>query len=436
MKLKLNQIAFAVATLAAGAAHAAAVTPDLVIKLDGATAVAQSVTDVASYLCKDGAGAATTKLMSNSSAKVSAVYCSAGVKAESGLPLATKVLVMKNNKDGSLETFDRALSRKAKTTLLKVAGLDDACGTTCATELVDADGGFSDVDADIWVARIDNVTGQPQFDPALVSGGYTVKSGFAGQGFGIVVTKALYDAMQVAQGLNDADDAPGPNQPNITSQQYASILSASGGYHIDWSPIVGAAGSGKAVNLCRRTNASGTQASMDAFFLGNPCTASNAPTFGALDPAYAGDSAPGEFEVIENPGTGDVKTCLSSRNAVADVNQFAIGVMSLENADTADYKYVKLDGVAPNEDATRRQSVVDGRYNFAEEMVLAYRNDAPANVKTYLSNFATVMGDPTKVTPLNGVFTIPGTSTHGAFPNRVHKGTRGGNACRPFQLYE
>ena len=418
--MKLHQIAFAAAALAAGFSHAAPVTPDLVIKLDGATAVKQSVTDVASYLCAD---AASTKLMSNASAKVDAVYCSAGVKAATGLPTSTKVLVMKNNKDGSLEAFERALSRKSQTTLLKLAGLDDTCGTTCATELVYADGGFSDVDEKVWIGR-------GQFDPALVTGGYTVKSGFAGQGFGVVVTDALYAAMQDAQGLSVTE------QPNITSQQFTSILAVSGGYKVDWSPLVGVAGEGMAINLCRRTNASGTQASMDAFFLGNPCLTSAAPTFGALEPAYAGDSAPGEFEVIENAGTGDVKTCLSSRNAVADANQFAIGVMSLENAEGTGYKYVKLDGVSPNEEPTRRQSVVDGRYNFAEEMVLAYRNDAPANVKTYLSNFAKTMGDPTKVAALNGVFVVPGTSSHGAFPNRVHKGTRAGNACQPFQLFE
>lgn len=421
--MKLHQITVAVAALAAGVVNAAPVTPDLVVKLDGATAVAQSVVDVASYLCKDGAGAASTKLMSNASAKVSAVYCSAGVKADSGLPLATKVLVMKNNKDGSLETFDRALSRKAKTTLLKVAGLDDTCGTSCATELVDADGGFSDVDEKIWIGR-------GQFNPALVSGGYTVKAGFAGQGFGLAVTEALYAALQNAQGLSASE------QPNITSQQYASILSATGGYKLDWTPIVGTAGSGMAINLCRRTDASGTQASMDVFFLGNPCLKSASPSFGFLEAAHAADSVPGEFEVIENPGTSDVKTCLSSRNAVADANQFAIGVMSLENAEATGYKYVKLDGVAPNEEASRRQSVVDGRYNFAEEMVLAYRNDAPANVKTYLGKFATVMGDPNKVAALNGVYVVPGASSHGSFPNRVHKGTRAGNACQAFELFE
>lgn len=436
--MKLNQIAFAVAAMAAGIAHAAPVTPDLVVKLDGATAVAQSVTDVASFLCSSPA---TTKLMSNSTAKVNAVYCAGGVKAASGLPTTTKVLVMKNNKDGSLETFDRALSRKAKTTLLKVAGLDDTCGTTCATELVDADGGFSDVNPEIWQARKDNITGQPQFDPALVSGGFTVKGGFAGQGFGVVVTKALYDALQLEQGLNNADDAPGVNQPNITRQQFASILAVSGGYHVDWSPLVGAAGVGKAVNLCRRTNASGTQASMDAFFLGNPCQTTNTPTFGALDPAYKTDSVPGEFEVIENAGTGDVKSCLSSRQTAGGVNQMAIGIMSLENADAAgSYLYVKLDGVSPNEEATRRVSTVEGRYNFAEEMVLAYRNTSAtpnyASVKTYLANFAKTMGDPNAASPLNGVYVVPGTSTHSAFPTRVHKGSRLGNACQAFQLFE
>lgn len=430
--MKLNQIAFAAAAMAAGMAQAAPVTPDLVIKLDGATAVAQSVTDVAAFLCKDGPTGPTTKYMSNASAKVSAVYCSAGVKADSGLATATKVLVMKNNKDGSLETFDRALSRKAKTTLLKVAGLDDTCGTTCATEPVNADGGFSDVDPNIWAARIDNNTYMPQFDPALVSGGYTVKSGFAGQGFGIAVSKALYDALQAAQKvLNPADDGPGVNQPNITRQEFTSILSATGGYHTDWQPLLGAAGAGKNVHLCRRTNASGTQASMDSFFLENPCTLNNDPTYGSLEPAYASDST-GTFIVTENPGTGDVKTCLTTPN-------YAIGVMSLENADAAGYKYVKLDGVSPNEEADRRKSVVEGRYNFAEEMVLAYRNDSSPNAKTYLNNFAKIMGDPSKVAALNGVYVVPNgaftyDATKAAYPFRVHKGTRFGNACQPFQL--
>jgi hypothetical protein len=69
-------------------------------------------------------------------------------------------------------------------------------------------------------------------------------------------------------------------------------------------------------------------------------------------------------------------------------------------------------------------------------MVLAYRNDAPANVKTYLGKMAGLMGDPSKVAPLTGIFVVPGASTHADFPTRVHKGTRSGNACSPFQLYE
>lgn len=438
--MKLKQIALAVATLAAGAAQAAAIAPNLVVYLDGATATKQSVIDVASYLCKDGATGATTKLLSNSADKIDGVYCSAGVKSDSGLATSTKVFLVKNNKDGSLETFDRALMRHAQTKTLQ-STIDDACGTTCGTTLVDAHGGFSDVDEKVWIGR-------GQFNPAEVSGGYTVKSGFAGQGFAIAVSQKLYDALQTAQGLTvDASEA---NRPNITTQQFTAILSETGGYKYDWAPILGAAGTDMVITLCRRTPASGTQASMDAFFLSNPCHSTNKPTFGALGSVRAADY-PADYSngmaVVENAGTGDVKTCLTTRNGMTDGTEFAIGVASLENAEAAgSWKYVKLDGVSPVEEAQRRASVVDGRYNFAEEMVLAYRNDAPANVKTYLSNFAKVMSDPRKVAPLPGIWTPNGASLGGgvsatradlpAYADRIHRGTRSGNACQAFELFE
>lgn len=445
--MKLHQIALAVATLAAGAAQAAAIAPNLVVYLDGATATKQSVIDVASYMCKDGATGATTKLLSNSADKIDGVYCSAGVKSDTGLATSTKVFLVKNNKDGSLETFERALMHHAQTKTLQ-SNIDDTCGTTCATTLVDAHGGFSDVDEKVWIGR-------GQFNPAEVSGGYTVKAGFAGQGFGIVVTQKLYDALQTAQGL--PVDATEAHRPNITTQQFTAILSESGGYKYDWAPILGAAGVDQLITLCRRTPASGTQASMDSYFLANPCHQTNYPTFGSLNSARAVDF-PADYTsgmaVIENAGTGDVKTCLITRNSIVDAvtpelanTKFAIGVASLENAEApGSWKYVKLDGVSPVEDAQRRASVIDGRYNFAEEMVLAYRNDAPANVKTYLSNFAKVMSDPRKVAPLPGIWTPNGANlgsgvyaTHASLPayaDRIHRGTRGGNACKPFQLFE
>lgn len=306
---------------------------------------------------------------------------------------------------------------------------------TCPTYPAYADGALSVVNMGVWIGR-------GQFDPAQVSGGYTEYAGFAGQGFGIVVTKALYDAMQVKQGVpNPADDAPGVNQPNITRQQFTSILSASGGYHTDWQPIVGAAGVGKAINLIRYPDDSSTQAAMEVFFLDNPCRDANAPTFGALKAATVADSVPGEFEVRQTYYNYDNRRELAVRNQVADANQFAIGVLSLWWWDSTDYKYVKLDGVSPNEDYARRKSVIDGRYNFAMEMSFVYRNDAPARAKTFMRSLVKEMARPdTLGMGLNtGTFNVTGAdyrASYVAFPTRVHRGTRSGNACQAYQLYE
>lgn len=447
--MKLHQIAFAVAALAAGSASAAALNPNLIVYLDGATAVKKSVGDVAKYMC-----AGHTGDVYSDGGKIQGVFCSAGMDPASGLPTNLKVFMTKNDSDGSLETFDRALMRNAQTKVLD----DTNCNTAtkiCGTKLVDAHGGFSDVDENIAIGR-------GQFDPALVSGGYTVKAGFAGQGFGIGVTTKLYQALQAEQGLTvGAMDLA--NQPSIAKQQFASILSATGGYKYDWTQILPnhADSASKIINLCRRVISSGTQSSMDVYFLNNPCGNAN-PTFGSLESVRSADfPADGSngMAVFEAPGTGDVINCLSRRNNNIDDTAFAkgvtqadggvedewaLGVISLENADgkagtegtSNDWHFVKLDGVSPTEDADQRKSVVEGRYDFAEEMVLAYRNDAPAQVKTYLGKMAGLMGDPSKVAPLIGIFVVPGSSSHGAFPTRVHKGTRSGNACSPFQLYE
>lgn len=426
--MKLHQIAFAVAALAAGSANAA-ITPTFTIYMDGATAIGNSVTDVAKAMCKDAAS--TQAYQGGPGNKIKGVYCSDVNTINSGLAAGTKLWVVKNNVDGSLEAFDRAILRNAQTVVLDEATCPTPTfsGTlTCTgTKLVNAHGGFSDVEGDIWKAR-------GQFNPGTVA--YTTKAGFAGQGFGIAVNDALYQAMQAAQGLTvGATDVA--NQPNMTKQQFTSILSGTGAYHTDWSPIVGAAGAGKAVNLCRRVPVSGTQAGMEVFFLNSPCASAD-PTFGAQAVATAADSIPGAFVVTENAGTGDVKICLNSAETATD---FAVGIMSLENARGASdkWRFVKLDGVSPTPDASQRQTVIDGQYNYAFESVYVYRNDNTTAQKNFMNKFISLMGDPAKVNPLVGIFTVPGSTasaTYTNFPTRVHKGTTGGNSCAPFALTE
>ena len=74
--------------------------------------------------------------------------------------------------------------------------------------------------------------------------------------------------------------------------------------------------------------------------------------------------------VTEQSSTGGVKTAL---NAATGANQFALGVMSMENTPaptaTADrWAFVKLDRVSPNSDAQQRAEAMDGSYNFWYEL--------------------------------------------------------------------
>ena len=460
--MKLNQIALAVITLAAGSASAVNLNAGLTINLDGATALKKSVEDVAKYMCAAHTG---DVYYEGSDKKISGVFCSTGMDASSGLTgtnSTLKVFLTKNNADGSLETFSRALMQTEQTKVLDPTNCDTVA-KTCATKLVNAHGGFSDVDERVAEARGD-------FIPSAVVGSYTIKRNFAGQGFGVAVTDKLYKALQVQQGLNliaGCTVAPGLTTdactPSLTKQQFTSILSTTGGYKADWSPILPAvAGSDtKTINLCRRVTTSGTQSSMDIYFLDTPC-AKASPTFGALDSVraldYPADGSNG-MAVIENGGTSDVINCLSRRDDnVNDTaftkgvtnadggaeDEYAIGVISLENLDgkagtegvAGNWHFVKLDGVNPREDADQRKSVVEGRYNFAFEAVMAYRNDSPTLAKTYMGKMTDLMKDPVKVSPLPGIFVVPGVSLNSAFPTRVHRGTQGGNSCQVFELTE
>lgn len=218
-------------------------------------------------------------------------------------------------------------------------------------------GGFSDV--------------EPAILPATLGGGAaataavgTATAANFGQVFGVVVSRNLYRALQVAQGIANNTDVLDPNfdpvnAPNITSQQYVAIASQGGAYQTDWQPLLGAAGAAKKVVLARRVNSSGTQASSNAFFLAAPCAGGS-----ALIPAAVGDSN-ANFEVVEGAGTGNVKQRLSLANLQ---NDFAIGVVSAENnwrneaipatptvaaPGSHQYRFVKLDGVHPEAPAAK-----------------------------------------------------------------------------------
>lgn len=327
-------------------------------------------------------------------------------------------------------------------------------------------GGFSDVEAALWGVS--------------VAAHGTEAQANVGQVFGLAVSTNLYRELQVAQGIyasvaaaGDADPSFDPaNAPNITSAQYASMAAQGSGYQVDWSPILGAAGVSKAVNVARRVATSGTQASSNAFFMRNPCSGATG-VGGSLFPAAIADSIPGAFVVTEGSSTGNVKTNLTTANTNGE---FAIGVVSLENdwrVETGitnnQYRFVKVDGVHPEAGSwdgvttnsngtpfyTARTTALNGDYAFHMEMVSFVANTADTFGASLIPAIASALGNPGNCTDVPRGLTLnplggstcnypgqPGASAGGSITDaealtqpEVAKHTRFGNNCQATQLF-
>lgn len=223
-------------------------------------------------------------------------------------------------------------------------------------------GGYSDVEAAL-------------FD-AAIGGGDVSKVGTeddvgVGQVFTVASSIPLYRALQAAQGITVADPNFDPvNAPNISSGQYAAIISTSG--DASWKTLL--PNTTNPVILARRVDTSGTQSSSNAFFLRNPCVSG----IGAqLAPRTRLDSVAGVIDVIEGSGTGNVKTAITVASNNPDAaKSYAIGVMSAENNWRTDtpasggYRFLKIDGVHPETGDTENARVTgaNGNYKFVMEL--------------------------------------------------------------------
>ena len=88
--------------------------------------------------------------------------------------------------------------------------------------------------------------------------------------FGVAVNLNLRNALQQAQGLAVGSEAAA-DQPTMPRAFYAGTVSGfvkGGSANATWKTLTGIAGDeSKQVNICRRANGSGTQASSNLFFL-------------------------------------------------------------------------------------------------------------------------------------------------------------------------
>jgi hypothetical protein len=468
--MKLSHIALAVAALSAGQAFA---TTQII---SGASASSINAAKALRQLCAANGGTYAiykqdTKL--NSLGNIFTATCSGGgTKTFDGLSGGIDQ-VRFNVSGGSLGAVTNSVTTAvaridpstatctalgAGTEALAFALVNEMnnCGTS-GTTLQLGDGGFLDVNADVFAAKNLSLAGA---DPAADF----VQSNFL-QAFGLGVSQPLYRALQAyqtAQGQLDpscattsgsnpvvytASDSTLPLcQPSVSRAQIAALINnfngnpkkaganfLIGGTASTVTDLVGGTG-GKAIvasqlpalntNLtyCRRPNTSGTQASTELYFLANPTasgdlggalTVSNPVTSPAADVAYGTT-----MKVRMNSGTSDVKNCMN--NSATDT-AYSFGTVSLENnpiggSDT--YRFVKINNVSPTEGVAGASNTVEaiaGRYDFVFETWMY----CPA-------------GTCAPILDLINTALTPGSSSPGLFLQSEAKANRGGKAQSPY----
>lgn len=398
--------------------------------------------------------------------------------------------IIKRDTDGSFAGMGNVINQTP------ITGWCDTTGIN-GTHAIAPDAALIDVNIEVWIGM--NNTGALSIPVPDVWGTLQDKV-FAGQGFGIMVSDNLYQAMQNVQADDgrlpancDSDTnndgafdvtnlTPGQCQPSISKAEYAAIVDSDNFAYTN-SPAL--TGTTNPVNLCRRVETSGTQVASNAYFLNNSCGNAN-PTSGFKQPkrvafpfeggngvvvASGGVSGnyeefPGAFSIFEGMRTGDIHNCISRRNlgqdpdgtADASLGKYAIGVVSLTNPLATGRQYVKLDGVSPNayqvpvgsaadiasggtadgwaQDGTNRITTVKGYYDFASEFEMLSVNDL--RLYSPLRKIRDTFANP-QVMRENGVFQANNAGsifTHADNPTKVHKGTRYSNFCAPQTLHE
>lgn len=410
--MKLKFIAASVAALGAAAAHAAPLDPASAVVtaantyyVAGASAQAQAFNAIAKGLFDvpndvvqiTAANAGTCAGRDNADANKHVAYL--GVRG------GVNTLIIYRNKDGSGSGVQQLLANT--TSASAVGGGNGIVIALPASAAAGASGSWTATSSncvatlpkvalsDVKPAELDNsvlaVAGTSGYD-ALSAIKTPIKTGL--QGFGVAVNANLYTALVAA---NTAAGIPLVNgtQPSIRKADYASLISAAGSIK-DAASLLNDAGDTNTIEIARRVNVSGTQASSSLYFL-------NAKTPGAVLPLTASDFpiadiATNGIGVTENSSTGNVKTRLNGTSG------YVIGVVSLENLPSGSdtWKFVAIDGVSPNlaydlathttvADPYQRQNVATGAYDFAYESVLLYKDSGVAA-------FATAMGNEIKKT--------------------------------------
>jgi hypothetical protein len=173
---------------------------------------------------------------------------------------------------------------------------------------------------------------------------------------------------------------------------------------------------GASVYICRRINASGTQAAYEVHYLRERCE-SNALHFLAPNDGSSLTSGGDVNRLVRIPrpagsvfagvGTADVRECL---DAHSQFNRWAIGLLSTENVGNngnRKFRYLKVDGVAPT-----LLNAYLGRWPHVTEQSMQWRKSFDASLTTttegrVLEFLAVNLGQPRVIAALNSGFVQP-----------------------------
>ncbi len=422
MQVKKLVLALAVA-IAAPSAFAAnlatGVTTDNIMYVTGATAQTKGIAIALGKLC------GTNPLISLTDGAAVPVgkgwKCDAAATATfAALPGVTGPWVVLKNEGGSLNAITPLRNGSTQTQLDITNCTVTGTAGTCTNALVAKPEyfGFSDVSSKVFAAK-------NQLVAQTAGNTYTTDiSVGAGQGFGVVVSPALYTLLAADQGVAT---------PSISKAQYASLMTQTAGTWGTLLPNGTAHPASATVTLARRSLSSGTQASAEVYFLSNPCAAGAAP-IGGSSTATAGTAAGQNFgEII-------VKQEASSDAVLAEMTAtpYAIGVVSLENIQPASsWKFLAIDGVSAgsaNAPEFQRKNILNGSYDFAFETFMhkSTKSTISAAILNNINDFSNAiiadMGVGANLATSNGLFgdALAANADLGAETSHY---SRSGNEC-------
>ncbi len=476
MKAKLQAVALAAGLAMVGQANA--LTPAQVadpatvkIYMSGASALRNTIAglftqnctaDLSVYFSSTGTFSGISFTAAGDAHRVYA--CT--MKADSPLLPGQKVVLYKSDVGGSGQgVFPVYFGAKPPFPTRKFLNLTDAtCGTrqatvpnyTCTTEQNQVPMfGVSDVEPALF--RFINVpTDDPTYPIEGLNDAQLAELDVAPifqTVFGVAVNRSLRNALQAKQGLtvNSDAEADRPSMSRIEAASYINGFLADPANGLGWQALVldTEPKRNTRVNVCRRVNGSGTQASANAFLTGFPCNSQAPAPLGfdfsdaGLTNAVSSVGPTGSLFVFEGSTTGNVISCL---NAAETTSAFALGHVSKENNELAsgsNWRHVRIDGVAPSRDNTK-----SGKYEYFFESTIQWHRDKFATLsaaqKSFLTAFRAEAAKPSALLNLSstaqqGVAALPesysgafgtGTAAEIQFGSRV---TRGGSSCTaPF----